>query len=255
MDYIGIDVHKVSTQVCIQGGDGELREFRIPTTRDRLVETFGAMARARVLLEASTESEWVARCLERVGHEVVIADPGFAPMYATRSRKVKTDRRDARCLAEACQLGAYRAAHRTSDASRHLRDLVLTRKLQVRMRSQTIVTLRSLLRREGLRLRSGAVSSFRTRLEELEVPEEIAEVIAPLVDLIDSLTASIKQAESRVADQLALHPPRSPAHDRPGHRSGHSHHVPRHDGRQQPLRVRSCRPRIPGPCSLRAQQR
>jgi transposase len=71
---------------------------------------------------------------------VVIADPGFAPMYATRSRKVKTDRRDARCLAEACQLGAYRAAHRTSDASRHLRDLVLTRKLQVRMRSQTIVT-------------------------------------------------------------------------------------------------------------------
>jgi transposase len=137
---------------------------------------------------------------------VVIADPGFAPMYATRSRKVKTDRRDARCLAEACQLGAYRAAHRTSDASRHLRDLVLTRKLQVRMRSQTIVTLRSLLRREGLRLRSGAVSSFRTRLEELEVPEEIAEVIAPLVDLIDSLTASIKQAESRVADQLALHP-------------------------------------------------
>jgi transposase len=93
---------------------------------------------------------------------VVIADPGFAPMYATRSRKVKTDRRDARCLAEACQLGAYRAAHRTSDASRHLRDLVLTRKLQVRMRSQTIVTLRSLLRREGFRLRSGAVSSFRT---------------------------------------------------------------------------------------------
>ncbi|MBK6809249.1 MAG: hypothetical protein IPG81_10185 [Sandaracinaceae bacterium] len=75
---------------------------------------------------------------------------------------MKTDRRDARCLAEACQLGAYRAAHRTSDASRHLRDLVLTRKLQVRMRSQTIVTLRSLLRREGFRLRSGAVSSFRT---------------------------------------------------------------------------------------------
>ena len=206
MDHIGIDVHMVSTQVCILGGDGVLQEFRIPTTRDRLVETFGAMARARVLLEASTESEWVARCLERVGHEVVIADPGFAPMYATRSRKVKTDRRDARCLAEACQLGAYRAAHRTSDASRHLRDLVLTRKLQVRMRSQTIVTLRSLLRREGFRLRSGAVSSFRTRLRELEVPGEIAEVMAPLVDLIDTLTASIKQAESRVADQLALHP-------------------------------------------------
>jgi transposase len=35
-------------------------------------------------------------------------------MYATRSRKVKTDRRDARALAEACLLGAYRPAHRLS---------------------------------------------------------------------------------------------------------------------------------------------
>jgi transposase len=72
MDHIGIDVHKVSTQVCVQGADGELRESRIPTTRDRLIETLGAMAPGtvllEVLLEASTESEWVARCLERVGH-------------------------------------------------------------------------------------------------------------------------------------------------------------------------------------------
>jgi transposase len=47
-------------------------------------------------MEASTDSEWVARRLEALGHEVIVADPNFAPMYATRSRKVKTDRRDAR---------------------------------------------------------------------------------------------------------------------------------------------------------------
>ena len=47
MDYMGIDVHKVSTQVCIRGGDRELREFRIPTTRDRLVETFEGRWRFR----------------------------------------------------------------------------------------------------------------------------------------------------------------------------------------------------------------
>jgi transposase len=51
-----------------------------------------------------------------LGHEVIVADPNFAPMYATRSRKIKTDRRDARALAEACRLGAYRPAHRLSDA-------------------------------------------------------------------------------------------------------------------------------------------
>jgi transposase len=45
----------------------------------------------------------VERCLEELGHEVVVADPNFAPMYATRTRRVKTDRRDARALAEACR--------------------------------------------------------------------------------------------------------------------------------------------------------
>lgn len=63
---------------------------------------------ARVLLEAGTESEWVARHLEQIGHEVIGADPNFALMYASRSRRVKTARRDARTLAEACRTGAYR---------------------------------------------------------------------------------------------------------------------------------------------------
>jgi len=78
----------------------------------------GERPRARIVLEASTESEWVARCLEGLGHEVSVADPNFAPMYATRTRKGKTDRRDARALADACLLGAYRLAHRLSDPQR-----------------------------------------------------------------------------------------------------------------------------------------
>jgi len=72
-------------------------------------------------MEAATESERVARHLEALGHEVIVAEPNFAPMYASRSRKVKTDKRDARALCEACHLGAYRPVHRVSDASRILR--------------------------------------------------------------------------------------------------------------------------------------
>jgi hypothetical protein len=40
----------------------------------------GTRPTARILLEASTESEWVARQLEGFGHEVIGADPNFAPM-------------------------------------------------------------------------------------------------------------------------------------------------------------------------------
>src|SRR5215831_1248776 len=94
---------------------------RLRTERDRFIKVLGDRPRARILLEASTESEWVARCLEQLGHEVIVADPNFAPMYATRTRTIKTDRRDARALAEACRLGAYRPTHRLSDAQRHVR--------------------------------------------------------------------------------------------------------------------------------------
>ena len=110
MDHIGIDVHKRESQIYILAQDGEIIERRIRTEPARFAAVFEDRLRARILIEASTDSEWVARCLEALGHEVIVADPNFAPMYATRSRKIKTDRRDARALAEACLLGAYRPA-------------------------------------------------------------------------------------------------------------------------------------------------
>ena len=91
MDFIGFDLGKVSSQICIVTSDGELSEHRIKTDRERLVKLLGERPQARILIEAGTESEWVARYLEALGHEVVVADPNFAPMYDTRSRRVKTE--------------------------------------------------------------------------------------------------------------------------------------------------------------------
>jgi Transposase len=107
MDDIGIDVHKRESQMYILAEDGEIIERRIRTEDERFAAVLGDRPRARILIEASTDSEWVARCLEALGHEVIVADPNFAPMYATRTRKVKTDRRDARALAE--RIGNIRA--------------------------------------------------------------------------------------------------------------------------------------------------
>ena len=179
MGHIGIDVHKTQSQVCILNESGERIEQRILTDRVRFGEVFGGRPGARILIEASTESEWVARCLEQLGHEGIVADPNFAPMYATRSRRVKTDRRDARALAEACQLGAYRPAHRTSETQRLVRAHLTVREALVRTRSRYISVVRSLLRREGLRVRGGEAKSFGRRVGELEVPRALALAIEP----------------------------------------------------------------------------
>ena len=201
MDFIGFDLGKVSSQVCIITADGELIERRIKTDREHISELLGKRAPARVLIESSTESEWVARFLEEIGLEVVVADPNFSPMYATRSRKVKTDKRDARTLAEACRLGAYRPAHRTSDRQRHVRAQLAVREAMVRTRSRYISLISTLLRRDGLRIHnSGYSPTFLKRLARLELPEALREEIAPLVLLLHGLNEQIKQADLRLRE-------------------------------------------------------
>jgi hypothetical protein len=62
MEYIGIDVHQRESQLCVLDAVAEVvLERRIRTARDRFAALVGTRPPARVLLEASTESEWVAR--------------------------------------------------------------------------------------------------------------------------------------------------------------------------------------------------
>ena len=198
MENVGIDVHKNQSQIAILTAEGELIETRICTERKRFETVLGSRPRARILIEASTESEWVARCLEELGHEVIVADPNYAPMYGQRTRRVKTDRRDARALAEACRSGTYRPAHRTSDERRHLRGRLAVREALVRTRARYISLIRSLLRREGLRVRSGNVEQFLERLAEVDVPVPLRQEIEPLLAVMDSLEVRIALADRQM---------------------------------------------------------
>ena len=200
MQHIGIDVHKNSCQVCLLSEDGELIERRIKTERSSLHAQFGDRPRARILIESSTESEWVARCLEELGHEVIVADPNFAPMYATRSKKVKTDKRDARTLCEACRLGAYRPAHRTSDKQRDVRAHLAVRETLVRTRAKYISLVGALARREGCRIKSGTSRSFASRVEQAALPQHVLVQVEPLLIMLGSLNEQIKLADERLAE-------------------------------------------------------
>jgi hypothetical protein len=57
MDYIGIDLHKEFSQVCILTEDGELIERRIKTDKATFRKLLADRPPARILVEASTESE------------------------------------------------------------------------------------------------------------------------------------------------------------------------------------------------------
>ena len=205
-DTIGLDLHKRESQLCVLAADGTITERLIATSRERFTAVLGGRAPARVLLEASTESGWVARHLEGLGHEVIVADPNYAPMYATRSRRVKTDKRDARTLAEACRLGAYRPAHRLSDAQRHVRAELAVRDALVRTRTRYVAVLTALVRRDGLRLAQGeperTAAKFAVRDATGAVSDALRVEVAPLLAVLAPLNAEIAAADRRIA-QLA----------------------------------------------------
>lgn len=206
MDTIGIDLHKRESQLCTITEDGELLETRIVTSRDRFTAILGGRPPARILVEASTESEWVARHLEALGHQVIVADPGFAPMYAARRRKVKTDKRDARALCEALRVSAYREIHRVSDARRHLRAQLAVREALVRTRTRFIAVIKAAVRREGLRMASGEAVHTITKLAALPLPPHVREELAPLVALWVPLQTQLATIEAELTALAAADP-------------------------------------------------
>jgi transposase len=199
MEYGAIDLHKKESQVRIVTETGEIIDRRIATTRDRFTATFWGRPRMRILIEASTESEWVAQHLETLDHEVVVADPNDAPMYGQRTRRVKTDRRDVAALAEACQRGIYRPAHRRSAQQHAVQSQLNVRKELVQARTRAISLARAITRAAGFRVRSGCTETFLTRLDALDLPSAMKVTLLPLRSVIEVLDDELASADDRFA--------------------------------------------------------
>ena len=206
MEYGAIDLHKKESQVRILTETGEVIDRRIPTTRERLTALFWGRPQARIVIEASTESEWVAQHLEALGHEAIVADPNFGLMYGHRSRRVKTDRRDVAALAEACRHGIYRPAHRRSTRQRTVQWHLNIRRELVATRTRAISVARAVTRGAGYRIPGGATESFRTRLAALDLPAVMRASLAPLDRLMVLLDAELDRADAHFATLVADDP-------------------------------------------------
>jgi transposase len=191
MVYGAIDLHTRNSQIRILDEGGTVVcDRRVPTSAECLTQVFAGRGAMRILLETGTESEWVAQALEAAGHEVIVADPNYAPMYGERTRRVKTDRRDVAALAEANRHGWYRATHRVSADQGETRQILRSRRLLVRQRASLVSLIRSLLRQSGYRLGKGTVET---------VPARLARQAAVL-------TTEIRTIEKRLRARVATDP-------------------------------------------------
>jgi transposase len=207
MVYGAIDLHLRYSQIRILDETGAVvGDRRVVTSRERLTQAFAGYGPMRILLETSTESEWVAQTLEAAGHEVIVADPNYAPMYGERTRRVKTDRRDVAALAEANRRGWYRATHRVSATQRETRQILRSRRLLVQQRASIVSLIRALLKQSGYRLASGSCETTSARLEQLAVPAALGETVAPLARQISALTTEIRTIDARLRVRVATDP-------------------------------------------------
>ena len=105
MDHIGIDLNKKERQ-NLHPGRGRRAERAARPHDPRSVRRRSRRPPPGLHPPRGVHGERVGGAMSGgLGHEVIVADQNFAPMYATRSRRIKTDRRDARALAEALSAG------------------------------------------------------------------------------------------------------------------------------------------------------
>jgi len=204
MVYGAIDLHMRYSQIRIIDDAGVVqRDQRVVTSRQRLVAAFASHGPLRILLETGTDSEWVAQALEAAGHEVIVADPNYAPMYGEVTRHVKTDRRDVAALAEANRRGWYRPAHRTSALQRETKQILRARRYLVQMRSGAVSLVRSLLRQSGYRLGTGSCETVPARVAKLAIAGELAATLLPLCRQIAALTGEVHALDARLQARTA----------------------------------------------------
>ena len=200
MEHSAIDLHKKDSQIRIVTVAGEVIDRRVPTRPEAFTRLFADRPQTRILIEASTESEWVARHLEAFGHDVVVADPNYAAMYGTRSRRIKTDDRDVAALTDACLRQTYRAIHRRSPARRAVQADLVVREALVQTRTRLVSLTRALTRAEGLRIRSGASHTFVARLREVAVSGALDRTLSPVRAMLELLDEELDRMDRVLTD-------------------------------------------------------
>lgn len=95
-------------------------------------------------------------------------------------------------------LGAYRPAHRLSDAQRHVRGRLLVRDALVRTRTRSISLIRALLRQHGYRVPSGRAEAFPHRVLAVAVPGRLLSQIAPLLAVMRHVNHQLVYSDAAI---------------------------------------------------------
>src|SRR6266480_647566 len=182
--FAGLDVSVNETSVCVVDDTGRIvREAKVASEPEALLAALKNRAYhfKRIGLEAGPLSQWLFSALAEAGLPVICVETRH--MKAVLKAQInKTDRNDARGIAQMMRAGLYRPVHVKTLRSQKLRMLLTHRKL---LQSKAIAIendLRATLRNFGLKVGMIGTVKFETRIRELvENLPDLAVLVEPLL--------------------------------------------------------------------------
>src|SRR5215204_6531857 len=197
----GLDVSVKETSVCIVDDTGKIaREVKVASEPDALlaVLTNSAYHFKRIGLEAGPLSQWLFSALAEAGLPVICVETRHM-RAALRAQINKTDRNDARGIAQMMRAGLYRPVHVKTLRSQKLRMLLTHRKL---LQSNAVAIendLRATLRNFGLKVGVAGKVKFEARIKELvENLPDLAVLVEPLLIVRRTLREQIGVLQRRL---------------------------------------------------------
>lgn len=199
---IGMDLGDKISRYCVLDSQGEItREGKVATTKQAMMQTFGALQRCRIAIEVGTHSRWVSHALKSLGQEVIVANARQVKLISASSRK--DDKVDAQTLARLARADPRLLRpiqHRSEKAQSHLM-VIRVRAALVEARTSLVNTARGLAKATGERLVRCDTDQLRVeRMEEL--PAQLREALEPLIREIESLTEKIHESDRKI-EQIA----------------------------------------------------
>src|SRR5687767_1046386 len=190
--YAGIDVSLERSSVCVVDTTGRIvREAKVASEPEALVGFFGhlGVAVTRIGLEAGPLSQWLHAGLTGAGFESVLLETRQVKA-ALSAMVVKTDRKDARGIAQLLRMGWYRPVHCKSPSAQEVRALLVGRKLLQGKLLDVELSIRGILRGFGLKVGVVSKGRFAYRIRELVTGQAMLErVIEPMLRAREALRA------------------------------------------------------------------
>jgi transposase len=202
--YAGIDVSLERSSVCVVDATGRIvREAKVASEPEALIAWLRGLglALARVGREAGPLSQWLFAAMREAGLPIELLERRHV-RDAFKAMPVKTDRKDARGIAQLLRLGWFRPVHCKSVSAQETRALLTARKLLQAKHLDVEMSLRGVPRGFGLKVGATTPRTFAGRVRELvEGHPTLIAVAEALLAARDALGARLRDLEQRLRNQ------------------------------------------------------